>query len=110
MGLSVWDNLRIVGGVFGFLACVVSGWSIVQHLRHFFKPDSQRHVVRILLFVPIYSLDSFLSLLVPGIAIYFDVIRDCYGAFVIWSFFKLCEVWQALLSPFSLPAFLNLFP
>lgn len=39
--------------------------------------------------VPIYSIVSFLSYLFYTHAIYFEVIRDCYEAFAIASFFAL---------------------
>ena len=39
--------------------------------------------------VPIYSIVSFLSYLFYRHAVYFEVIRDCYEAFAIASFFAL---------------------
>eukprot|EP01111_Echinosteliopsis_oligospora_P009167 TRINITY_DN2644_c0_g1_i3.p1 TRINITY_DN2644_c0_g1~~TRINITY_DN2644_c0_g1_i3.p1 ORF type:complete len:339 (+),score=66.22 TRINITY_DN2644_c0_g1_i3:842-1858(+) len=39
--------------------------------------------------VPVYCIDSFLSFRFYWISIYFDVIRDCYEAFVINTFFTL---------------------
>lgn len=39
--------------------------------------------------VPIYALDSFISFRLYNIAIYFDLLRDCYEAFVINTFFCL---------------------
>lgn len=46
-------------------------------------------IVRILFMIPVYSLVSFLSYYFYRHAIYFEVIRDCYEAFVIASFFTL---------------------
>lgn len=39
--------------------------------------------------VPIYALESWLGLRFAGIALYFDLLRECYEAFVIYSFFQL---------------------
>jgi len=39
--------------------------------------------------VPIYAIDSWFSLRWKDYAIYFDIIRDCYEAFVIYQFFLL---------------------
>ncbi|KAG7164003.1 Transmembrane protein 184B-like 1, partial [Homarus americanus] len=65
---------------------------IYQHLRYYSNPAEQRWIVRILLFVPIYAFDSWLSLLFfnDNYYIYFDTIRDCYEAFVIYNFLSLC--------------------
>lgn len=39
--------------------------------------------------VPIYSIDSFLSFRFYWLDVYFDVVRDCYEAFVIYTFYSL---------------------
>jgi len=61
----------------------------INHLRHYLQPDLQRYVVRILLMVPIYSIDSWFSFRLHWWGVYFDTIRDCYEAFVIYNFFSL---------------------
>ncbi|KAJ3601578.1 hypothetical protein NHX12_032546 [Muraenolepis orangiensis] len=56
-------------------------------------PNEQRHIVRILFIVPIYAFDSWLSLLFftnEEYYVYFDTVRDCYEAFVIYNFLSLC--------------------
>jgi hypothetical protein len=35
--------------------------------------------------VPIYALESFLGLRFSSVALYFDLLRECYEAFVIYS-------------------------
>ena len=45
--------------------------------------------ISILLMVPMYSITSFLSLRYIRHAVYFDAIRSCYEAFVIYSFYAL---------------------
>jgi len=49
----------------------------------------QRPIVRILFMVPIYSLDSWLSLRYKEYSLYFNLIRDCYEAYVLYMFFIL---------------------
>lgn len=51
----------LVSGAFTLVAVVVSAWLIDKHLRYFFAPHTQRHIVRILFLVPIYAICSFLS-------------------------------------------------
>jgi hypothetical protein len=46
-------------------------------------------ILRILVMIPIYAVVSFLSYLYYKYAIYFEVLRDCYEAFAIASFFTL---------------------
>ena len=46
-------------------------------------------IIRILFMIPVYSLVSFLSYYYYRHAIYFEVLRDCYEAFAISSFFTL---------------------
>ncbi|KAI5291745.1 hypothetical protein KEM54_000805 [Ascosphaera aggregata] len=46
-------------------------------------------IIRILFMVPIYAVVSFLSLYYYRKSVYFEVLRDCYEAFAISSFFSL---------------------
>lgn len=54
--------------------------------RHLLIENS---IIRILVMIPIYAVVSFLSYLYYKQAIYFEVLRDCYEAFAIASFFTL---------------------
>lgn len=82
--LGLW-----LSAAFGLIAIVVSFFLIFQHATHYIKPYEQRHIIRILFMVPIYAAVSFLSYLYYQHSIYFEVIRDCYEAFAIASFFSL---------------------
>lgn len=75
--------------IFGLISVVIAFFLIVQHATHYLKPWEQKHIIRILLMIPIYSTVSFLSYLYYRHAIYFEVLRDCYEAFAIASFFTL---------------------
>uniref|UniRef100_A0A8C9KNE6 Transmembrane protein 184A n=1 Tax=Panthera tigris altaica TaxID=74533 RepID=A0A8C9KNE6_PANTA len=66
---------------------------IYLHLRSYTVPNEQRYIIRLLFIVPIYAFDSWLSLLLLGghqHYVYFASVRDCYEAFVIYSFLSLC--------------------
>lgn len=66
---------------------------IYLHLRYYTCPSEQRWIVRILFIVPIYAFDSWLSLMFfsrENFYVYFNSIRDCYEAFVIYNFLSLC--------------------
>ena len=64
----------------------MSASQIHRHLSNWFMPDVQKYVVRILLMVPVYSIQSWCSLRFHAVRIYFDAVRDLYEAFVIQSF------------------------
>ncbi|XP_063790668.1 transmembrane protein 184A [Pseudophryne corroboree] len=82
-----------IAGVFVWTALLLTCHQIYLHLRNYTIPNEQRYIIRILFIVPIYSFDSWLSLLLIGndqYYVYFDSVRDCYEAFVIYSFLSLC--------------------
>ncbi|KAM4026026.1 transmembrane protein 184A isoform 1-T2 [Anomaloglossus baeobatrachus] len=82
-----------ISGVFVWTALLLTCHQIYLHLRNYTMPNEQRYIIRILFIVPIYSFDSWLSLLLIGndqYYVYFDSVRDCYEAFVIYSFLSLC--------------------
>ena len=56
-------------------------FQIYVHLRYYSCPNEQRWIVRVLFIVPIYSFDSWLSLLFfskDEYYVYFNTVRDCY--------------------------------
>jgi len=82
-----------IAGAFMFAALIMTCYQIYQHLRYYTNPAEQRWIVRILFIVPIYGFDSWLSLLFfnnESYYVYFDTVRDCYEAFVIYNFLSLC--------------------
>ncbi|KAK1881044.1 Transmembrane protein 184B, partial [Dissostichus eleginoides] len=84
---------QAVSGFFVWTALILTCHQIYMHLRFYSSPREQRHIVRILFIVPIYAFDSWLSLLFftnDQYYVYFDTVRDCYEAFVIYNFLSLC--------------------
>jgi ABC-type sugar transport system permease subunit len=75
--------------VFAIIATSIALFLIFQHATHYSKPWEQKHIIRILFMIPIYSVVSFLSYVWFRHAIYWEVLRDCYEAFAIASFFTL---------------------
>jgi len=66
---------------------VLSFREILSHLYNWYAPDVQKFVVRILFMVPLYSVQSWLSLRFHGPArVYINLMRDLYEAYVIQSF------------------------
>ncbi|ESO11429.1 hypothetical protein HELRODRAFT_91402 [Helobdella robusta] len=84
---------QTLAGIFSFAAIFITGWQIFSHLYYYTCPNEQRWIVRVLLIVPIYAFDSWLSLLFfshEEFYVYLNTIRDCYEALVIYSFLSLC--------------------
>lgn len=78
--------------IFGFISVLIAFYLIFRHATHYLVPSQQKHIIRILLMIPVYSAVSFLSFLYYRHAVYYQVLRDCYEAFAISSFFALmCE-------------------
>ncbi|NXU51004.1 T184A protein, partial [Turnix velox] len=84
---------QAISGIFVWSALLLTFHQIYTHLRNYTIPKEQRYIIRILFIVPVYAFDSWLSLLLLGshqYYVYFDSLRDCYEAFVIYSFLSLC--------------------
>lgn len=79
----------IISAAFGLIAIAVSLFLMVMHATHYSRPKEQRHIIRILFMVPVYAMVSFLSIYFYHHSVYYEVLRDCYEAFAIASFFSL---------------------
>ena len=82
-----------IAGACVWAAIFITCHQIYQYLRYYTNPAEQRWIVRILFIVPIYAFESWLSLLFfnqNDYYVYFNAIRDCYEAFVIYNFLALC--------------------
>jgi hypothetical protein len=75
-----------VSGAFTLLSIILSGWLIWTHLLYNPSPEIRKHVIRILMMVPIYALTSYLALVFNEQKLLFETIRDCYEAFALYSF------------------------
>ena len=71
---------------FVLITVAMSMRQIYLHLNNWYMPDVQKYVVRLLWLVPLYAIQSLLSLLFQDARIYIDTMRDLYEAFVIQSF------------------------
>ncbi|KAL6705123.1 hypothetical protein ACN47E_007228 [Coniothyrium glycines] len=74
---------------FTCIAVSVSVWHILQHAMHYFRPSEQKHIIRILATIPIYASTTFLGYIYYRDAVYYEIVRNCYEAYAIASFFTL---------------------
>jgi hypothetical protein len=65
---------------------VLSVRLVYLHFTHWYMPKVQKYVIRIIWMVPLYSMQSWLSLRFRDSRIYIDAARDLYEAYVISSF------------------------
>ncbi|GAB2273818.1 hypothetical protein Dimus_039052 [Dionaea muscipula] len=72
--------------VFVLVALVLSTYLIFEHLAAYNQPEEQKFMIGLILMVPVYALESFLSLLDSKAAFNCEVIRDCYEAFALYCF------------------------
>ena len=78
MGFTAADYILVTAGILASAACAVSLRLIVKHIYNMHNFSVQSKIVGIVWMIPIYSIDSFLSLWIPSIALYVDMLRDCY--------------------------------
>ncbi|KAF5749101.1 transmembrane protein [Tripterygium wilfordii] len=72
--------------IFVLVALVLSMYLIFEHLAAYNQPEEQKFLIGLILMVPVYALESFLSLLDSGSAFNWEAIRDCYEAFALYCF------------------------
>jgi hypothetical protein len=75
-----------ISGAFTLLSIILSGWIIWTHLLYNPSAGIRKHVIRILMMVPIYGLTSYLALVFNDRKLLFETVRDCYEAFALYSF------------------------
>lgn len=72
--------------IFVLVALVLSMYLIFEHLAAYNQPEEQKFLIGLILMVPVYALESFLSLLDSNAAFNCEIIRDCYEAFALYCF------------------------
>ncbi|GMI37852.1 hypothetical protein TrRE_jg12862 [Triparma retinervis] len=73
-------------GAFVLLTVPISVREIIMHLQHYYMPNVQKFVVRILWMVPLYSVQSWFSLRFHESSLYIESLRDLYESYVLASF------------------------
>ncbi|OVA16003.1 Organic solute transporter Ost-alpha [Macleaya cordata] len=79
-----WATLT--AGTLVVIALVVSTYLVFEHLSAYKNPEEQKFLLGVILMVPCYSVESFISLVDPSLSVYFEILRDCYEAFAMYCF------------------------
>jgi hypothetical protein len=88
-----------VCGVCCSLGAVISGATVARHLVQTRHPSLKAYTIRILLMVPIYSLEAISAILVYDWSIVLTVFRSCYEAFALLSFVQLMLTYLSMGCP-----------
>ncbi|KAM5562432.1 protein LAZ1 [Rosa sericea] len=72
--------------MFVLVALFLSMYLIFEHLAAYNQPEEQKFLIGLILMVPVYALESFVSLLDSNAAFNWEAIRDCYEAFALYCF------------------------
>jgi Organic solute transporter Ostalpha len=75
-----------IAGLFVAITLPVAFMDIHNHCTHYVSPI-QRHYMRILLLVPIYSIESWLALRYYEYKTYFETLREMYEAYYLYEFY-----------------------
>ncbi|RMY71246.1 hypothetical protein D0862_14631 [Hortaea werneckii] len=86
-GFKQW--ILILAGLSALLACLLTVLTTLLQAKNYRKPLLQRHVIRILIMVLIFSAASWASLTSLRVAFWIDPFRDVYEAFTLYTFFQL---------------------
>ncbi|GKE35177.1 protein LAZ1 isoform X2 [Tanacetum coccineum] len=76
----------LIAAVFVFISLTFSLFLLLQHLSAYKNPEEQKFLLGIVLMVPSYAVESFVSMLNPSIGVEIEIIRDCYEAFAMYCF------------------------
>ncbi|PWA48361.1 hypothetical protein CTI12_AA491700 [Artemisia annua] len=80
-------NWTIFSSSFCVLAALIlSTYLIFEHLAAYNQPEEQKFLIGLILMVPVYAVESFLSLYDSDSAFNYEIIRDCYEAFALYCF------------------------
>lgn len=83
-------ELRRAAIVLTISCMLLSVYTVLTHLGHWRQPTLQTYAVRMVLMVPIYSVESLLAVTRthPSSAIVWETLRESYEAFVIYCFVR----------------------
>ncbi|KAE8706642.1 Protein LAZ1 [Hibiscus syriacus] len=75
-----------IAGVLVVITLSLSVYLIFEHLASYKNPEEQKFLIGVILMVPCYSVESFVSLVNPSISVDCSILRDCYESFAMYCF------------------------
>ncbi|XP_072956481.1 protein LAZ1-like isoform X1 [Typha angustifolia] len=80
----IWAT--VVAGFFVLVALAFSMYLILEHLSAYKNPEEQKFLLGVILMVPCYAIESYVSLVNPAVSVDCGILRDCYEAFAMYCF------------------------
>ncbi|KAK3158697.1 hypothetical protein QOZ80_2AG0140430 [Eleusine coracana subsp. coracana] len=76
----------LISGFFMLVSVSFSTYLIFEHLSAFNNPEEQKFILGVILMVPCYAIESYISLANPDTSVYCGILRDGYEAFAMYCF------------------------
>lgn len=86
LGSSTPTWASLAAGVFVLITLSLSMYLLFEHLSSYKNPEEQKFLIGVILMVPCYAIESFVSLVNPSISVDCAILRDCYEAFAMYCF------------------------
>ncbi|GER48192.1 hypothetical protein STAS_25345 [Striga asiatica] len=64
----------------------LSVYLLFEHLSMYKNPEEQKFLIGVIVMVPCYAVESFVSLVKPAISVHIGILRDCYESFAMYCF------------------------
>lgn len=80
----IWATL--VAGSLVLVTLVLSIYLLFEHLSAYKNPEEQKFLIGVVVMVPCYAIESFVSLVNPSISVDCEILRDCYESFAMYCF------------------------
>ncbi|XP_078161009.1 organic solute transporter ostalpha protein (DUF300) [Carex rostrata] len=80
----IWATL--IAGIFVIVSVCLSTFLLFNHLTAYNNPEEQKFLIGVILMVPCYAIESYISFLDPSISVDIEILRDCYESFAMYCF------------------------
>ncbi|XP_028551545.1 protein LAZ1 isoform X2 [Dendrobium catenatum] len=85
-GYSTLAWATTIAGVFVAISVSVSMFLLFHHLSAYKNPEEQKFLIGVILMVPCYAVESYVSLVNPSLSVDCGIIRDSYESFAMYCF------------------------
>ncbi|KAM0942114.1 putative organic solute transporter subunit alpha/Transmembrane protein [Dioscorea sansibarensis] len=76
----------VIAGIFVVTSLSLSMLLIFEHLSAYKNPEEQKFLIGVILMVPCYAVESYISLVSPSISVDCGILRDSYESFAMYCF------------------------
>eukprot|EP00656_Telonema_subtile_P046420 TRINITY_DN52870_c0_g1_i1.p1 TRINITY_DN52870_c0_g1~~TRINITY_DN52870_c0_g1_i1.p1 ORF type:complete len:304 (+),score=66.04 TRINITY_DN52870_c0_g1_i1:54-965(+) len=90
---KLFPGANSISAVAAGVATILSLHLMYKHVKYYCVPAEQKHIIRILWMIPIYAVDCAIATWEPDWSKYVDPARDCYEAYVLYSFCMLLKAY-----------------